>query len=249
MRRKHNSSRNGSARLAALAAVCILGVVACGSGDDDTSTPAAPQPAATGPATTQDEPTATPAPAGDESEIIEFGFARSGSSYVQAVVVVQANSPALVGEFATVSVNFLNADGRIVATEDQTEVFNWVDQRLVFPFLVGDEGGEIASMDPVVTFSDYRSERAKPPLPVLEAFEITEASYGDDMAVSFELTNETGENMGYRIGVVCYDEAGAVVGGEATYPDAAAGRTVRIDVDVAVSAMPAACRAFPNYGS
>jgi len=259
-----------------LATVCAFGAAACGS-DDETSQPsAAPEatPATAGTDSATSLPTVTTAPvqttaettappttaapttaapttvvdAGPAAEIVGAGFGRSGGSYVRAVVVATANSEAVIGEFATVSVNFLDAAGRIVATVEQVETFSWVGQDLVFPVFVEDEAAEIADMDPIITFSDYgTTEPSRPPLPVLEATEIAEGRSGDRVEVSFEFTNESDENMDLRTGVVCYDQSGAIVGGDSTYPEAAAGRTIQIDVDVAISAEPATCRAFPNY--
>ena len=72
--------------------------------------------------------------------------------------------------------------------------------------------------------------------------------YGASTAV-FEFTNSSDEDLSSpRIGIVCYDAAGKIVGGSSEYPDlVAAGKTVRIDSDVTVSGIPASCKAFPSY--
>lgn len=211
-----------------------------------TQAPTTEPPPTTEPAPTTEPPPTTEAPA--EADILGWGFARSGGDYIRAIVLVKANSESVIGEFASVSVNFLDASGAIVSTEDQVEGFNWVGQELAFPFLLEDTEQSVVSMDPWVTFTDYGGGGAsRPPLPVLDATEITEARYGGYEA-SFGYTNETEEDLAsIRVGVVCYDVAGTIIGGTSTYPDAAAGRTVRIDADVDTATMPASCKAFLNY--
>lgn len=68
---------------------------------------------------------------------------------------------------------------------------------------------------------------------------------------SFEFTNETETDLdGLRVGVVCYDEAGSIIGGDATYPSLApADQTIRIDAHPTVEEHPDFCEAFLNYGS
>lgn len=106
-------------------------------------------------------------------------------------------------------------------------------------------GVEVARIEPSVTISDHGSGEVLDPLPVLDA---TEASAD---AVSFEFTNETGSDLeDLRVGVVCYDSSGDIVGGTSAYPSlAAAGQTIRIDPNrLAVSENPASCKAHLNYG-
>lgn len=192
---------------------------------------------------------------GDEEatvEIVDSGFGQSDSS-VQGIVVVTTDSEASVGDFVfvTVSVNFLDAAGQIIATEEQVESFSWVGQELVLPVsLYLDDPVEVASIEPSASISDDRSsDPGKAPLPVLDASEIKAGSYGGYTA-SFGFTNETAEDLDdLRVGVVCYDQAKKIIGGTSTYPDfAPAGKTIRIDADPTVSAKPASCRAFLNYG-
>ena len=228
--------------------IVITSVAGGGSSDEESSTTAPTEtgaPAETGaPETTEVPIDATP-----DGEIVEFGFGRGTSGYIQGMVVARTDSAAMIGEFATVSVNFLDASGGIVATEDQVEGFSWVGQELAFPVRFDDEAAVVVSMDPVMTFSDYgSSEPSKTPLPVLETTEIVDGKY-DSFAVSFEFTNETDEELSLRVGIVCYDEAGKVIGGGTTYPDAPPNRTIRIDEDLRnIQTKPASCKAFLNYG-
>src|SRR5690625_3956548 len=65
-------------------------------------------------------------------ELTEAGFAQR-DEYVQGIAVVTTEDDRAVGEFVTVSMNFLDASGEIVGTSDQVESFSWVGQDLVLP--------------------------------------------------------------------------------------------------------------------
>lgn len=184
-------------------------------------------------------------------EIVDSGFGQSGE-YVQGIVVVTTDDEAAIGESVTVALNFLDADGQIIATEEQVESFNWVGQELVLPVWLDQSGSKarVASVEPSVSLSDYgMSAEPKAPLPVLDATDIKKAEYGDGFTASFGFTNETDGNLeDLRVGVVCYDGAEKIIGGTSVYPELApAGKTIRIDADAMVSEKPAACRAFVNY--
>jgi hypothetical protein len=48
--------------------------------------------------------------------------------------------------------------------------------------------------------------------------------------------------------VVCYDPAGAIIGGGSDFPGLpGAGKTIRIDPKVTTTGKPAHCKAFPSY--
>lgn len=184
------------------------------------------------------------------AEVIDFGLAQS-SYTTEAIVLATTNSEAAIGEFATVTVNFLDAGGKILATESQVESFNWVGQQLVFPVTPTDldDNVKVASIEPSISFSDYgMAEPSKPPMPVLDATEIKKGEFSD-YTVAFGFTNDTDADLkDLRIGVVCYDPAKKIIGGTSTYPDVApAGKTIRIEADPTVSEKPASCKGFVNY--
>lgn len=184
-------------------------------------------------------------------EIVASGFGQSGE-YTQGIVVVTTDDEAAIGESVTVAVNFLDADGQIIATEEQVESFSWVGQELVLPVWLDQSPSKtkVASIEPSVSLSDYGSEEAKAPLPVLDATEIKKAEYGDGFTASFGFTNETQSDLkDLRVGIACYNAANNIIGGTSDYPElASAGKTIRIDADVMVSGKPATCKAFVNYG-
>jgi hypothetical protein len=187
-------------------------------------------------------------------EIVDFGFGQSETS-AQGIVIVSTDSEAAIGEFVTVTANFLDADGQIIATEEQVESFNWVGQELVLPvwlYLDGKPNAKVVSIEPSATLSDYgMREAASAPLPVLEATEIKKTEYGDGYNASFGFTNETTEDLtDLRVGVACYNAANKIIGGTSTYPELApVGKTIRIDAEATVSEKPASCKAFVNYSA
>ncbi len=182
--------------------------------------------------------------------IVDSGFAQ-GQYTTQAMVVVTTDSEAAIGEFVTVSVNFLDEAGQILATAEQVESFKWVGQEIAMPVTPTDlgKGAKVTSIDPSVSLSDYgTTEESKAPLPVLESTEVRRAEFGGFVA-SFALTNETSEDLkSPRVGVVCYNAGGKIIGGTSTYPDLVpSGKTIRIDAEPTVSGKPENCKAFVSY--
>lgn len=184
-------------------------------------------------------------------EIVDFGFGQGEYSGL-GIVIVTSDDESAVGEYITTSVNFLNADGQIIATEEQTESLSWAGQELVLPvmFFDGKDDQPIASIEPFTTITDYgMGSESRPALPILQTSEIADSGYGN-MEASFGFTNDTSENLeNLRVGIVCYDAEGNIVGGGYDFPPlAGAGATIRIDASVEVSEKPATCAAHVNYG-
>ncbi|WP_067856959.1 hypothetical protein [Nocardia shimofusensis] len=185
-------------------------------------------------------------------ELVASGFGQSGN-YAQGVVVVTTDSEASVGEHVTASVNFLDSAGAIIKTESQVESFSWIGQQLVLPVwldLSSTPGVGVAAIEPSVAISEYGfPKETRQPLPSVESESIGQVQFQGTVA-SFTFTNPTSEDLpSPRVGVACYDTAGAIIGGGYDYPDLApAGKAIRIDASVKTSGDPARCTAFPNYG-
>ena len=185
-------------------------------------------------------------------EVVDSGFGQLGD-YVQGVVVVTTGDAAAVGEFVTASMNFHDATGEIVGTSEQVESFSWPGQELVLPLMLdlsATPGVQVAEVDVSVSLSDYGlGGETVDPLEPVEARELRPGEFGGTTAV-FEVTNPTGEDLdGARVGIVCRDAGGTVIGGTSEYPNLiAAGKTVLVESDLATSGEPATCTAYPNYG-
>lgn len=186
-----------------------------------------------------------------ELQVVDYGFGQSGD-VTQGIVIVRSDSEAAVGEFLTVSANFLDAAGELVGTETQVESFSWVGQELALPVWFFSEGQNavVARLDPSISLSDYGvSVPARSPLPVLESTDVSDDGFGGYKA-SFDFTNETGADLSFlRVGVACYNTQGKIIGGTSTYPELApAGKTIRIDAEqLVLSETPTSCKAFVNY--
>lgn len=232
-----------------IAAAAALGLTACAGGEEP-----AEQASAEGSASSAtSESTASQASAADEVavvEILDSGVGQDDAG-VQGIAIVTTDDESAVGEMVTVTANFLDADGGIITTEEQVESFSWAGQELVMPISVylDDPSAEVASIDVSASLSDYGSQSAMDPLPVLDASEVKANEYGG-FSTAFEFTNESGADLeDLRVGVVCYDASDKIIGGTSTYPSLApAGKAIRIEADPIVSADPASCKAFLGHG-
>ena len=184
-------------------------------------------------------------------KLIAQGFGQS-DEYATGIAIVTTDSKASVGESVTVSANLMDANGQILATEEQVEQFNWVGQQLVLPIsfdLSNQPHAKATKIEASASISDYGSgSEAKAPLPTLNAAQVKKGEYGGWTA-TFAFQNTTSSALkDMRVGIACYNKAGSINGGSSEYPSLApAGATIRIDSDVTTSGMPATCKAFPNY--
>ncbi|CAJ1506368.1 serine/threonine-protein kinase [[Mycobacterium] kokjensenii] len=180
------------------------------------------------------------------------GFGQDGKSVIGIVIATTDNLGA-VGQFATTSINFLDHAGNIIDTKEQVERFSWPGQQLVLPTAVFLEDPEttVASIESSISISDYSDRRkARPELPMLNAESITKNATGKWTPV-FTFTNSTAEDLvDLRIGVVCYDATGSIIGGGSEYPKlVAAGKSIRIEPNrIVTSGEPTSCKALLNYG-
>ena len=183
-------------------------------------------------------------------ELTGTGFGQR-DEYVQGIAMVTTDDDKAVGEFVTVSMNFLDASGDIVGTSDQVESFSWVGQDLVLPVWHSLSAGvEVVEVDASVSISDYgRSSEDVDPLETVESREIRADQFG--RTALFELTNPTDSDLeNARIGVVCYDVDGSIIGGASEYPNLiAASKSILLESAVLTSGEPENCIAYPNYGA
>lgn len=220
---------------------CLL-LVACAGSPSSTDTGSSPTSDAT-----------RSVPGEPAVSLVDSGFGQAGE-YVQGIAIVTSQEEAAVGEFVTVSMNFLDSSGAILATEEQVEQLWWAGQQLVLPVwldLSNQPKASVARVDASLSLSDHgSSEGSRPPLTTLQSKAIEKAQYGSGHAATFEITNETDAALeDIRVGVVCYDANDNIIGGASEYPSLVApGKTIRLDVSVTTSGEPANCKAFPNYG-
>lgn len=193
-------------------------------------------------------------PGTPQLRLADSGFGQDGA-YVQGIAIVSTDSEAAVGEFVTVSMNFLDAKGEIVGTEEQVESFSWAGQNLVLPVwldLSDTPKVKVAKVDVSMALSDHGSSTAsRAPMTEIKASTIKKQQYGTGYTAVFQLKNAGTEPLeDARVGIVCYSASGKINGGTSDYPSLIApSKTVRLSVDVTTSGKPANCTASPNYSA
>lgn len=230
-------------------ALAIPILAACGTATEETPTTStrvsaaqAATPISTAPTTSKEEPSA---------KIVESGFGQN-ESVARAMVVAESTNAEAVGQFVTASVNFLDETGSILATETQVEQFAWESQQIALPvtFYYGDQDVKpiVDSIEVSVSVSDHNLKAViRPELPVLDAIEI-QPRRGGGTKTAFEFNNEGEALDGLRVGSVCYNEEGQILGGDFAFPKAVpSSGKIRIEVDNSVVENPVACKAFLNY--
>lgn len=186
--------------------------------------------------------------------LVDSGFGQNGV-YVQGIAIVSTDSEAAVGEFVTVSMNFLDAKGEIVGTEEQVESFSWAGQNLVLPVwldLSDTPKVKVAKVDVSMSLSNNGSAATSlAPMAEIKASTIKKQQYGTGYTAVFQLKNAGTEPLeDARVGIVCYTASDKINGGGSEYPTLIApGKTIRLSADVTTSDKPASCTAFPNYSA
>lgn len=181
-------------------------------------------------------------------EILDYGFGEDNYG-VTAAVLIQGAVSGQTAELVTASVNFLDGEGNIVATEVLSQYLKWDGQQLVIPVTAYEiPPGTVKSIDPTVVVTDNKLPGPDiESIPPARSTEISEGFTGDYQAV-FPLTNETGMDwMDITVGVACYDEDGKVNGGGNSYPGPLlAGKSMRLEASVTTSSEPDYCEAFAH---
>lgn len=220
--------------LAVSAAGLALTAVSCGAGPDTVEK---------GESTSENSPQA---PKADkvQGKILESGFGQQ-DEYVYPVTLV-TNLTDHGGQTVIVSGNFLDAGGKIVKTESQTESFNIGGQTLAVTTQVDvPKGVKVTAIEPTLRIKDEGTfEEAKVDFGIFDAA-VAKGEYGG-WTVTFPFKNPTSDALeSPRVSIVCRDAAGKINGGGFTFPDLVPpSGEVTVDSDVNVSGQPASCKAY-----
>lgn len=230
----------------ASALLALLLLAGCGSADDTAASEDAAEssdtPASTTPTSSPVE-SSTSAPS--ELGIITDSGLGQRDEYVWVTAVVRNNSE-YVGQTVTVNFNVLDADGAILASQAQVENFSRPAAEHIVGTQIDLSPGETAAsveasllVEPAGAFSDQ-------PFPEIPAanYSIGTDEFGAPQ-VAFELTNPLPEPLSSpRVGIVCRDEGGAIIGGGTEYPEVIpADGTIRVDPYLIVTSTPDTCTA------
>jgi hypothetical protein len=218
-------------------AALLFGVAGCGGGDETTTDSATSERSTAAPATT-----APQEPEGKAGEIVKSGFGQR-DDFVWVTSLVKNNTDE-AGATVTVQYNVLDATGSILVSGEQVESFSRGGELLaVGTQLEVPSGTEAATVEAslVVEPDGIGSEFQEiPTSPVT----VTTDEFGQPTA-SFEVTNPTSEPLSPRIGVICYDSAGEIVGGTSEFPEVPPSGKARVDtLSLLVTGTPAECEAY-----
>lgn len=164
------------------------------------------------------------------------------SDYMWVTSVVRDLQP---GQFAVVSFNLLSADGTILATESQTEEAVNAGAKMIIGTQVNKpKDGAVAKVEASLQINDHHTGKPKLKDVVLEIgpVSIGEDNFGKPTAEAVIRNPGQEQIPGARIGVACYDQQGAIIGGGADYPNQIpAGGQIKVTASVLASQPPARC--------
>lgn len=226
----------------ALAASWLLVLTACGGGSDvtDSATNTAPEASASAQAAATEEPSEAE-PAG---VIVKSGFGQE-ADYAWVTSVVRNDADA-AGQTVTVQYNLKDASGAIIASTDQVESFSRPGELLAVGTQVEVPQGAVPAMlEANLLIEENGIGQDYPEIPV-DNVTVGQDEFGEPQ-VSFEITNPTSEPLqNPRIGVVCLNAAGDVIGGTSEFPTLVpANGTIRVDtLSLITSGQPAVCEVY-----
>jgi hypothetical protein len=185
--------------------------------------------------------------AADQGQLVEYGYGQDGQ-YAAAMALIE-NTSDHGGQTVTVTVNFLDEAGDIITTESQVESFTHAGQVLALQVWgdLGTKRAKVASIEPTLLVEDEGTfEESDVHFDPVESTAIRN-EYGTWIP-KLTLQNPTADALqDVRIGVVCRDDAGKIVGGGIDYPDVLppSGQIV-LDPMVTVGSKPSVCTAYPS---
>lgn len=218
-------------------AAAVLALSACNGGS---------APSSSVPTTTARTPAATASSAPKDLGTIKAAGFGQRDTYVWVTAVVHNNS-AFVGQTVTVNFNVLDNQGNLLKSESQVESFYQPGADHAVGTQVDLEPGQKAAKVEATVDVEASGTFSDKPFPTLPTgkVKVGKGQYGQNMA-SFELTNPlTVALKSPRIGVVCTNTAGSIIGGASAYPDLvpATGK-VKVDANLIVSGQPDRCSVF-----
>lgn len=180
--------------------------------------------------------------------VLEFGFGqRDENVWVTAVVTDEGQN---TGKYITANFNLLDASGDVLESETQVEQLTWKGQKLVLGTQVSLDSAKtkVASIDVDTSVGNASEDTSDRPQFTTGPAKVSKDDYGTYVA-SFEVMNPTAKQItDLRIGVVCYNSAGTIIGGDSVFPDLvpANGKIKAETLSMIVSGKPASCKAFPG---
>ena len=147
--------------------------------------------------------------------------------------------------FVTVQFNLLDSKGDLVASDSQVEQFTSANQTLALGSQFEMAGKKkVAKVEATLGLDNKTSMDDAPNLPVGKV-KVKKDEYGGKQAV-FEVKNPgSTAQKGARIGIVCFNKSGKIIGGGSEYPDLIPAKGhVLVEGNVLTSGTPANCDAY-----
>lgn len=188
---------------------------------------------------------------GEQGRIVESGFGQSGQ-YAWVTAAVE-NLSDHGGQTVTVNFNVMDESGEVIGSQSQVESFNIAGQSIAVGTQV-DLGPRVdaASVEATLLVEDDNTfEETDVDLGVVEADSIQVDQYDKKTwHAKFSIENPTDEPLqSPRIGVICKDATGEVIGGGSDYPELVpASGEVAIDPYLITSGKPTECAAYVAAG-
>lgn len=180
----------------------------------------------------------------EQGQLLESGFGQSDGSAIAVILVKNTSDHG--GQTVTVSVNFLDASGAILATESQVDSFNIAGQTIATQVETFDVGrGTVASIEPTLLVEDEGTfDETDYDLGTVEGTNLRK-QYGS-WTGDFLVKNPTADALeSPAVRVACRDSDGVINGGGYTFPDLVPPNgEVLADVDLTVGSDPASCTAY-----
>ena len=188
---------------------------------------------------------------GTGGKLVETGFGQRGQ-YALGVAIVK-NTSGRGGATVTVTFDFTDDDGAVVESVTQAEHFSWADQELaVTAFAVlASEDVHVASLEATLLIEDNGDFADNPPGNIgVVTGTIKPGDAEGYWEVRFMLRNRDAQVVDdARVGVVCWDGSGTIIGGDSVYPEPIAASTVlEVASDPTLSAKPRRCKAYVGSG-
>jgi hypothetical protein len=177
--------------------------------------------------------------------IVSSGFGQQ-DEYAWITAVVK-NDKGAEGRFVTVQFNVFDQAGDLVLSESQTESFSRPGETLAVGTQVTIPGGaKVGKVEPTVVVGNTTGDK---PFPEVKtgSVKISAQEYAKDrFKASFTVTNPGADPLqDIRVGIVCFNAAGKIIGGTSNYPDVVPGSgQALVTADVITNGKPAKCDAY-----
>jgi hypothetical protein len=186
-------------------------------------------------------PSAAPSPAG---VIKDSGFGKR-DNYAWVVAIVHNNTDN-VGQYLTVHFDLADKEGTLIASEDQTGMFDRPNGDIAVGTQVEvPRKAKIASVTTSLAVDEDLGESIGPFPAIADSKQSVGSNYGYPYA-RFVLHNPTSQLISSaQVEIVCYSKQKKIIGGGDAYPDLMpAKRSIVVKSDVTTSGKPHHCAAY-----